>query len=84
MREQQMTLEVEAEGVNAAYLVSPDHDEVVQLDYTRKPNGYVAVKIPHLARFELLYLNQGKRDLIRERNQAVVREFPKVKSVTGR
>ena len=79
---QDMTVKVRADDVNAAYLISPDFDEVVQLGYALKPDGYVEVKIPDLARFELLYLNQGKRDLIRERNQTVVREFPRVKSVT--
>ena len=79
-----MTVEVRADDVNAAYLISPDFDEVVQLNHALKPNGYVEVEIPDLARFEMLYLNQGKRDLIRERNQTFTSEFPEVKSVTGR
>jgi hypothetical protein len=79
---QDMTLKVRADNVNAAYLISPDFDEVVMLDYTHRPDGYVEVKIPDLARFGLLYLNQGKRDIIRERNEVFVRRFPKVKSVT--
>ena len=80
---QDMTVRIRAANVNAAYLISPDHDEVVELDYTRQPDGYLEATMPGLARFELLYLNQGKRDIIRERNEVFVREFPEVKSVTG-
>ena len=79
---QEMRLDIKADNVNAAYLVSPDFDEAVVLDYTAKPGGYVEVAIPGLARFEILYLNQGRRDFIKERHKTLVRSFPKVKSVS--
>ena len=75
----QMRLLVKADNVNAVYLVSPDFDEAVQLDFTRKPGGQVVVRIPGLARFEILYLNRGRRDVIRETYKSVVRSFPKVR-----
>ena len=75
----QMRLLVKAANVNAVYLVSPDFDEAVQLDFTRKPGGQVVVRIPGLARFEILYLNRGRRDVIRETYKSVVRSFPKVR-----
>ena len=74
-----MRLRVKADNVNAVYLVSPDFDEAVQLDFTRKPDGHVVVGIPGLARFEILYLNRGRRDIIRETYKSVVRSFPKVR-----
>ena len=77
-----MRLTVKADDVNAAYLVSPDFDDAVQLDYTIRPGGYVEVRIPDLARFEILYLNQGKRDIIKERHKTLVKSFPKIKSIT--
>ena len=76
---QEMRLRVKADNVNAVYLVSPDFDDAVQLDFTRKPGGYVVVRIPGLARFEILYLNRGRRDIIREKYKSVVRSFPTVR-----
>ena len=76
---QEMRLRVKADNVNAVYLVSPDFDDAVQLDFTRKPGGYVVVRIPGLARFEILYLNRGRRDFIREKYKSVVRSFPTVR-----
>jgi hypothetical protein len=75
---QEMSLSVKADNVNSVYLVSPDFDEAVQLDYTNKPGGYVKITIPDLARFEILYLNQGKRDIIKERHKTLVKSFPNV------
>ena len=79
---QAMRVSVKADNVNAAYLVSSDFDEAMQMDYAPQPGSYVEVGIPDLARFEILYLNQGKRDFIRERHKTLVKSFPKVKSIT--
>jgi hypothetical protein len=76
---QEMRLRVKADNVNAVYLVSPDFNDAVQLDFTMKPGGYVVVRIPGLARFEILYLNRGRRDIIREKYKSVVRSFPTVR-----
>ena len=72
-----MKLRIKASNVNAAYLVSPDIDEVVQLKFTAMPKGYVAVVIPDLDRFAIVYLNRGRRDVIRETFKSVVTEYPK-------
>jgi len=72
-----MKLRIKASNVNAAYLVSPDIDEVVQLNFTAMPKGYVAVVIPDLDRFAIVYLNRGRRDVIRETFKSVVTEYPK-------
>ena len=79
---QAMRLSVKADNVNAAYLVSPDFDEAVQLDYATRPGGYVEVGIPDLARFEILYLNRGSRDFIKEKHKTLVKSFPEVKVIT--
>jgi len=74
-----MKIKVKAEGVKNAYLISPDFEEVMKLKFYVK-DGYCEVEVPDLGRYEVIYLVQGDKDLIKERlgKQPIVKQFPPI------
>jgi hypothetical protein len=74
-----MKIKVKAEGVKNAYLISPDFEDVMKLKFYVK-DGYCEVEVPDLGRYEVIYLVQGDKDLIKERlgRQQIVEKFPPI------
>ena len=79
-----MKIAVRSEDVSQAYLISPDFEEVLTLDFTVK-DGYCEVTVPGLGRYEIIYLVTGKKDLISDimKGGAVTKEFPAIVPFPG-
>jgi len=79
-----MKIAVRSEDVSKAYLISPDFEEVLTLDFTVK-DGYCEVTVPGLGRYEIIYLVTGKKDLISDimKGGAVTKAFPAIVPFPG-
>jgi len=79
-----MKIAVRSEDVSQAYLISPDFEEVLTLDFTVK-DGYCEVTVPGLGRYEIIYRVTGKKDLISDimKGGAVTKEFPAIVPFPG-
>lgn len=80
-KELPISLEVKAPGVKDVFLLSPDFDATVRLDYTVS-NDSVQVQLPTMHRYFILYFSQGSSEPFLKLNSTVLKaEIPEAKEM---
>jgi hypothetical protein len=74
-----MKIKVMVDNIKGAYLISPDFNQVISLDYSTK-NNYCEIKIPDIGRYQVIYLVKGARDIINDitGGKSIVKDFPEI------
>lgn len=65
-KDAEIILTLKRENISKAYLLSPDFKEVVNLEVRRKNNNYYDIIVPDIARYEVIYIVEGEKDLIND------------------
>ncbi len=77
-KDKSMSIKVKAKDIKNVYLISPDFTEVVKLRFNRGKDGYYCIEVPDLGRYEIIYIVQGKKDLVKDVLLSTTEEFPTI------